>query len=392
MASANNHQKGSYTDFLNRKNGTDISNKKFLFRLVKQNAASSIIDSYNRPQVFPGSYTIPNVAVINERDKDGNMTQVTIRYIPGETSIYKHLQSNDKDVPKKNIKYSIKFVNGRKTVLGSDIFLLEFMMKCNQNITNPDRKKDVHAVFELVDTSIAVSKEIAKDKLISEVTNWCWNGDLNEVKAYARVLNVDLNQQNDEIRHDLKVIAMRDPEKFFKELKNPAMRKKHYVLEAIDRGFLILDAASNSIAWATNTAAPIAVAAIGTSPIDVLVNKLGTDEGQLLYRTIVDLLTPDPVVLTKLSIPSEEELSQLKKSKVVVKEPDPLVSESDAELMDIVTSAFEKGIITFTKPMWYKYKDESFKHKDGVVAELKKNPAMLKSLKYEINKANTVTA
>ena len=378
-------QKGSYEDYING----DIANKKFIFRLLKKNGSSSIIDSRNNPILYVGSFRIPNMSIINEVDKSGRMSQKTIRYIPGESSIYKDEQSPDKDVPKKSHK--IEFVNGRKVVDSTDIYLLEFMMKCNQNVTNPKRKTDVHAVFELVDNTIAISKEIAKDKLISEVTNWCWNGDLDEVKAYARVLNVDINQTTDEIRHNLKVIAMRNPEKFFKELKNPEMRKKHYVLEAIDRNFLLLDPASNTIAWSNNPHMPIAVAASGISPVDVLVRKLSSDEGQLLYKTIVDLLTPDEEVETQMVIPSKEELAEMKQSKIVAKEPAPLVTESDSELLDITEEGIERGVIAYQPPYWYKYKDENGKKKEGFVEKLKKNPQMLKSLRYDIEKAKNKT-
>lgn len=365
--------------------------KQFTFRLLKKNTASSILDpKTNMPIQYVGLYKISNVATIVEKDKNGNQVQRIIRLLPGEPSIYKDLQSPDKDVPKKN--HSISFINGRKVVDGSDLLMLEFMMKSNQNLTNPNRKKDVLAKFELVDNTVAVSKEIAKDKLISEVTNWCWNGALDEILAYARVLNIPMNQQHDEIRHNLKVIAMRDPEKFFKDLKNPEMRKKHYVLEALDRGYLVQDPTSNSISWQNNPYEPIAVAATGTSPIDVLVRKLSTEEGQLMYQTIIGLLAPDPVIETKMSVPSAEELATMKQSKVKVVEPAPAVTESDSELMDITNEGIDLKIIVKSGAMWFKYKDEAGMKKEGFVEKLKGNPQMLKSLRYEINQAKKALA
>lgn len=380
---ATNSSKGSYQDYLKR----DTIGKNFIFLLTKKNANPSFIDIKGRPQIYVGSFSIPNISIIRERDKNGLLVQRTIRYIPGESSIYKDEQSNDKDVPKKS--YKITFLNGRKIIKGEDGLLLDFMMKCNKNATNPNRNTEVHVTFELFDNSIAVSKEIAKDKLISQVTAWCWDeGKWDEQKAYARVLNISLDQSSDEVKHNLKVIALRDPEKFIRELKNPAMRKKHYVLEAIDREYLVLDSASNSISWKNNPYQPIAVATTGMDPVDVLVNKLSTDEGLLMYQTIVNLLTPESVVTTSMDIPNEYELAKMKQSKIVVEEPVSLVDESDSELMDILESAIEKNIVTFQPPMWYKYKEESGKKKEGFVEKLKKNPVMLKSLKYEIQKAN----
>lgn len=380
-----NSSKGSCQDYRNN----NTIGKNFIFLLTKKNANPSFVDTKGRPQIYVGSYSIPNISIIREKDKNGILVQRTIRYIPGESSIYKDEQSNDKDVPKKS--YKITFINGRKVIKGDDMLLLDFMMKCNKNGTNPDRNHDVHVTFELFDNSIAVSKEIAKDKLISQVTAWCWAEDKwDEQKAYARVLNISMDQSSDEVKHNLKVIALQDPEKFMRELKNPTMRKKHYVLEAIDRGYLTMDSTSNSISWKNNPYQPIVVAAVGTNPVDVLVHKLSTDEGLLLYQTIVDLLTPEPIVTTTMVVPSAEELARMKQEKVVVMEPEKSIEESDAELMDILESAIEKKIVTFQPPMWYKYKDESGAKKEGFIKKLKKNPTMLKSLKYEISKPQVV--
>lgn len=381
------HQKGSYQDYL-RREIESISGKKFTFRLVKRNAVSSLVNSYGQPVVYTGSFGIPNTSTIVEKNKDGKMVQRIIRYLPGESSIYKDEQSPDKDIPKK--AYRPTFINGRMIVTGDNILLLEFMMKTNQNGINPNRKQEVKVVFELEDTTITVKKEILKDKLISEVTNWCWNAEWDEVKAYARNLNIDLDQSSDEVRHDLKIIAMRDPEKFSNERKNPSMRKKYYVLEAIDRGYLTIDPASNSIAWTQNPHKPIAVAAVGISPVDVLVQKLSTDEGLVMYNTIVELLSPEPVLTTEMVVPTKAELDEMKQQKVVVQEPVSEVTESDAELMDITDQGIQLGLVVFKAPMWYYYKDEPFKKKEGVVAALRKSSRMLKSLKYEIQKAKQV--
>lgn len=377
------YQKGSYQDYLNG----NTAGKKFTFQLVRKKASTSLTNARTgAPIQFVGSYKIPNVSIISDRDpKSGIISQKVIRYIPGESSIYKDQQSPDKDVPKKS--HQIEFINGRKTVLGTDVLLLDFMMKCNHNATNPMRKTEEQPRFELVDTLVQVSKEIAKDKLISEVTHWCWNGALDEVKAYARVLNVDINQSTDEIRHNLKVIAMRDPEKFMRDLKNPAMRKKHYVLEAVDRGFLTIDPASNSIAWTNNIHAPIAVAAVGTSPVDVLVQKLSTDEGALVYNAIIDLVTPDEVVVANLTVPSKAELQEMKQSKVVVVEPTSSVEESDSELTDIINEAITLGLVTEKPPIWKSYKGKNFKNFAGFIEAMKENPLILKNLRYEIEKA-----
>lgn len=381
-------QKGSLKDYNNRENES-VFGKKFIFRLIKKNAVSSIIKANGLPIVHVGSFTIPNISTVVEKNKEGRMVQRIIRYLPGEPSIYKDEQSPDKDIPKKT--YKLTFINGRMIVPGEELLKLDFLMKCSQNQTNPDRKADVTPVFELEDNTVTVAKEIAKDKLISEVTNWCWNGPWDEVEAYALVKNVDLGQSSDEVRHNMKVVALRDPQKFVNERKNPSMRKKYYVLKAIQRGYLTEDPASNSIAWTNNPYKPVAVAAIGISPVDVLVQKLATEEGAVMYGALVELLTPEQVVTTEIVAPSKEEIEEMKREKTIVEEPVSDVKESDAELIDIIGEGVQLGLILFKHPMWYSYKgSESFRKKEGFAEGLRKNSRMLNSLKYEIEKAKKV--
>ncbi len=168
------------------------------------------------------------------------------------------------------------------------------------------------------------------------------------------------------------------------------MKKKNCVLNAIDRGYLVIDSASNSIAWSNNTNVPLAVAALGTDPVDVLVNKLSTDEGALLYNALVDLVMPESTIMTSLTIPSKSELEGMKASKMVIEEPVSLVTESDAELLDIMEQGIDAGLITFKLPMYHYYQGEPFKKKEGFVEGLRKNPKMLKNLLYEIGKTKKI--
>jgi HD superfamily phosphodiesterase len=106
-----------------------------------------------------------------------------------------------------------------------------------------------------------------------------------------------------------------------------------------------------------------------------------------MYSTIVDLLTPEPVIVTKMHVPSEEEIAAMKNGAKKIEEPLPAVSESDSELLDLLEEALELKVVVYQAPMWYKYKGESGKKKEGFVEKLKSNPQMLKSLRYEIEKA-----
>ena len=169
------------------------------------------------------------------------------------------------------------------------------------------------------------------------------------------------------------------------------MRKKHYVLEAMERGFLTVDALTNSISWRNNPYQPIAVAAAGMSIVDVLAQKLSTEEGALVYNALLEMLAPDEIVTAKLVAPSKEDMEQMKGAKKIVVEAPKTLEESDSELDDIIEKAVKAGIVTFKPPMWYTFKGENFKKKEGFIAAMKNLPAIYKNLKYELGKVDAET-
>lgn len=374
--------KGSYEDFLNN----DFADKEFHFRLLNPRLNSSLRDTYGRSIIFPVSSRIEAFAIINEKDQNGRIVNKTIRYIPGETSIYKDQQSDDKLVPKK--KYFIEFVRGRKVIMGTDSALLEFMMKSNLNASNPARKTDVQPKFELVDTAKVVGDLIKEDKLKSEAAHFCYSGDVEDVVAYARVLGVNINNRVDEIRYDLKVIADRNPGLFLDNLKNPKMKTKHYVLTAIDRGFLVVRPENNSIAWATNIHQPISIAPAGRDIVDYFVHNLSTTEGKLVLEAIIDMVRPvDKTEQPKMVVPSKEELANLKSA---IEPANPMLKaaiDSDKELMELVDAAEKLKVITFKAPTWWRFRDKNYRSKDELVAKLKGDSEMLAMLRHDIRTA-----
>lgn len=378
-------KKGTLEDF--QKN--NIADKDFHFTLIKRNSNSSIIKSDGQPISYVGSHRIKCYDIITDK-KDGKVTSRTIRYIPGEQSIYMDMQSPDKDVPKK--LYAVEIVNGRKLVSGNnDPLLLEWMMKTNWNASNPNRRQTVKPIFELVDTTKAINKVMENTKAEAEALSFAFSASWDEVYAYARVLNVNLDQSPEEIRYALSVIAKRSPynpdgpEKFLEGKNSAAMKRKYNVLKAVDGGFLVINTANNSIALANNPHEPIYTALMGKDVVDGLVNLLSTEKGLLIYDAIIDFNQPQQE-MAELNLPTRESMESAKadvKPKVAVLQD---LEESDAELIDMVRHAKEKEVVTFVLPMWYKYRGDSFKGEEGFLNGLKSNPAMYKSFKYDLSK------
>lgn len=375
-------QKGSLEDY---QKGGDLSGMVFTFRILNTNLNPSMHSSDGKPMRNRPQDRIEAFSLIREKNKEGRIIQRTIRYIEGEPSIYKDEQSPDHELPKK--KHYLLFTQGLKLVAGSDNLLLKYMMSDNLNATNPNRiVGDVPPAYELVDTAKIIAERMQEDETMEDAKYFCRKGDWEEVRAYARVLNQDLSGSAAEIRWNLRAIAEINPAKFMTGLKDPLMKKKHYVLEGIDEGYLILNKQNNSIAWANNPHEPLDVANMDKDVIDSFVRKLTTDNGRLHYEALLDLLKPVDNPNFKLPPPSADDLAAIKS----VAKPVPglkIAEESDEDLMSFIEEAIMKNIVGFTKPMWYDYQGRKFAKKEALLTALKGEEPLLGSLKKDLLKS-----
>ena len=231
-------------------------------------------------------------------------------------------------------------------------------------------------------------------KVDSEAMSFAFAGAVTDVFAYARVLNINIEQSEEEVRFALSLLARRTkdkpnaPEVFMEGLKSATMRKKYNVLIAIDGGFLILNKNNNSISLSANPHDPIYTAVMGKDVVDGLVGLLSTDNGQRIYDAILDFNQPFSASESKaeLNLPTKEVMEQSKadnKTKTAVLQD---LEESDAELLDMLKLAKDNGIVEFKLPMWYSYRDDKFPKEEGFLNGLKSNPAMYKSFKYDLAK------
>jgi len=376
-------RKGSLEDYQRG----DVYDKEFIFEVISSVSTPSYQDSFGRPKYNSSTERIEAFDVIREK-KDGKTVQKVIRLCPGESSIYKDDQSSDKDIPKK--KVFLEFPKGKKVVDGEDVLTLKFMMKHNLNESNPDRFGDTAPMYRLVDNAKKVEADMEADKYLDEARFFAWKGEWDEVEAYARVLNVNMNQKAEEIRHDLRGIATRNPKVFLDGLKDPSMRRKHYVLKAIDEGFLIHNPQNNSIAWMSNPNQHLDVAPLGKDVIDSFVRKLSTEEGKLHYDAILEMVSPAPsITVSKVAPPTKEEIEAMKANASPVAGIS-IAEETDEQLLEMVEEAIKKSFVTFKPPFWYSFRNKSYRSKDGLVTALKGDVELLKLFKVEIMRSRDI--
>lgn len=308
---------------------------------------------------YPNSYSLPAEELIFDPKLKVNRI---IRYVLGETSIYKDEQSSLKDVPVKVQR--IEFVRGTLMVRPEEPTLLAYMLASSLNESNPTRDKTKNIVFFEYKPETDATAEMDKNKVLIEAMNFCHTAPWKELRVVATVLGIDTNQTPDEIKHHmLKGFAERDPKKFLETLNDKSNIRVYTIREAIKTGALLIDTKTNSITWADGNM--ICMAPVGVDPVLHLKDQTFADtRGLELYELIVTKANPAIV-----GAPKEAE------DKFKIQLPTDIGKS-------LVDKAIEGGIIIDKTP-WFFYKDMKWQGKLKLLKELTDN---LK-LKEEITNA-----
>lgn len=314
---------------------------------------------------YCNSYSLPAEAVIYDIKTKTNRV---IRYVIGEESIYKDLQSQSKDIPVKIQK--IEFIRGMLSVRPEEPTLLELLINHPRNESNPNRDKTKTPIFFEYRPEIDAEDLMVKDKTLIEAKNWCHTATWNELRMHATVLGINTDQSPDEVKwHILKGFAEVNPVKFLEGLKDKSNRRKYTVIEAIKNEVLIKNVEANSINW--NGGALICLAPLGIDPIVHLVDQTFADtRGEELYRLIEAKL--NPVII---GAPEDTE------DKYKIKLPE------DAE-ENLINSAIAAGIVIDKTP-WFFYKEQKWQGKKNFIKELNSNEQLKTEIVNAVSKLAT---
>jgi len=209
------------------------SNKPMVFRLIKKNQKPALKGRY-----YPSIKTLPSEEIIFDPK---TKTRRKIRYAPGETSVFKDEQ------PEKVVLGSVVFQNGSLIVPQNNPLLLEYLEVSNYNHGNPVRIRETRAVFTLLDP-----ESEAKDSMDVEISqirgaNAAIAMPFDAMKAYARVLGVNINNSSSMIRHDMIVLAKADPDKFMSGIDDPLVKRQQVILDAMQ--YRVIEVSGRSISW-----------------------------------------------------------------------------------------------------------------------------------------------
>jgi len=207
--------------------------KPVVFKLTKKNPKPALQGRY-----YPSIKRVPSEETIYDHETKSNRT---IRYAPGERSIFKDEQ------PSKVVVGDIIFQNGSLVVPYTNPLLLKYLERSNYNKENPHRIKGTKAVFLALDPEGDARQSMEVEVSQIKAANAVLQMEFSELKAYARVLGVNINNGGDMIRHDMLRLAKADPKKFMAGIDDPIVKRQQVLLDAMNYKIIIIS--GRSVAW-----------------------------------------------------------------------------------------------------------------------------------------------
>ena len=248
-----------------------------------------------QPILFPPSLSISSVdRIINVNEDSGQLEEKIIAYRPGFSSIFVN-DGEDLQALTENRNRSlgdIEFVHGYLRVSGRQVLLLDFLRKCNKNATNKNRDKNVTLSYFEVNHEEAIQSLMDNEERDIDIITFCTKGDFEDVRSLARSIGINVNQPVIQVRYDLRTFAMRSEETkqvFMRSLRNPSVKRKATVLDAIENEILFFNKSNNTLTW--KNGGSITTAPVGKDAVDYFVdNSFNNVQGEGTYAEIYNQL------------------------------------------------------------------------------------------------------
>jgi hypothetical protein len=261
-----------------------------VFQLAQPAINNSLTTKEGQPVLFPPTVTISAVDRVTLEDEEGNYEENIIAYRPGYSSIFVN-EGEDMQALLENKNRSlgdIEFINGYLRVSSRQVQLLEFLRLCNKNGTNKNRDKNTTVTFFEVNHDEAIKSIMDNEERDIEIITFCSKGDWDVVKSVARSMGINVNQSVAQVRYDLRMFAMRDESSkstFLRGLKNPSLKRKAIVLDAIENEIVFHNRVNNTLSWANGN--NITTAPIGKDAVEYFVdNSFNNSYGESTYAEI----------------------------------------------------------------------------------------------------------
>lgn len=218
----------------------------YTFILCNEAESNIIRDQAGNFRRYPISLSIP--AETTAIDDTGDIR--TIRYIPGQKSVFKDEQKIDSDRNIVRLIAKPSFQNGVLIVPRTQKNLLEFLRLHPSNEANQDwRLPGQRAMFREHNPEALAKKQNEQTRAVVNAIKMVYEAPFREkIVPLARYLGYDVNKESDLILYDIQAFAQNNPQDFIELIDSAVVQRHEEVVEARDRGIIrILD---DRITWA----------------------------------------------------------------------------------------------------------------------------------------------
>jgi hypothetical protein len=217
----------------------------YTFILCHESDNNIIRDQQGNFRRYPISLSIP--AETTAIDEAGDIR--TIRYIPGQKSIYKDEQKIDSDRNIVRLISKPSFQNGILIVPRTQKNLIEFLRKHPANEDNQEwRFPGQRSMFREHNPEVLAKKQNEQTRTLVNAVKLVYEAPFREkLVPLAKYLGYDVNRESDLILYDMQVFAQNNPQDFVELIDSAVVQRHDEVMTADERG--IIRVQTDRITW-----------------------------------------------------------------------------------------------------------------------------------------------
>jgi hypothetical protein len=246
--------------------------KKDGYKVIKKESSASTVTVFEIPEGGGIVRVIKPQASVY--DKETNQVR-TIRYCPGEPSIFLDEQSSN------SVRSHVLFRDGILAVPVNKPNLKKFLDLHPENMANGG------GLFAVINKTVDHEKEVEQEFLQHDAVALVRNKEADEVLSVALTYGINITQKMIDIRRELLREAKANPKEFIAKFDDPRVKVRSAVIQAKD--FQILALKPDGVYWFDSGRLIISVPA-GQDPTDMMVRFCLTEKGAAVYEELVSRL------------------------------------------------------------------------------------------------------
>lgn len=247
-----------------------------VFCLIDKNRRNAYVKDIIYPEV---SFYIPEEDAVTDLDGEKVFGSVTMRYIKGERSLFKHKQSKDGFVITPIEITSGVIVLNEKT----DKALIEFFSLHPKNRDSKFKQSDIEPAWYMEDTGRTIEEEIKRNELIYSLHEQIMTLTNEELTKIAVAFDLESFDNAKHTKVILKELAEKNPEKAKAMLNDPQLEiKATYKLALI---LNILKNDGKKLSWGDTNGFIISIPK-GKDQHDFCIDFFTTDDGVVVMDKV----------------------------------------------------------------------------------------------------------